>query len=238
MAGVNAHLKNHSKDPFILNRSQAYIGVLIDDLVHKGTEEPYRMFTSRAEYRILLRQDNADLRLTELSNKIGLANKNRLNLVKQKQQNLSELLGKLKKSKLSPDLANPILSSLESATIKEKSSFHQLLKRPEVSISAFNKEMGEEFSFLHDVELETLEQAEILTKYDTYIEKEKLLAEKLINLEEQKLPEKINYQEFPSLSNEAKEKLSTIRPGTLGQASRISGVSPADLSVLMVYLKR
>jgi len=238
IAGINAHLKNNSKAPFLLSRSEAYIGVLIDDLVNKGTDEPYRMFTSRAEYRILLRQDNADIRLTERSYQLGLASRLRLDEVQKKKEALKVVLSELKEKKLRPEEANPVLKSLNSAEIKEKSPLFQLLKRPEVSISALESNFKEKFDFLSNSSKEILEQAEILTKYDDYIEKEKRMAEKLQNMEEQKLPARIDYNKFSSLSNEAKEKLNLVRPQSLGQASRISGVSPADLSVLMVYLKR
>jgi tRNA uridine 5-carboxymethylaminomethyl modification enzyme len=238
IAGINANLKNRSKPPFLLNRSEAYIGVLIDDLVHKGTDEPYRMFTSRAEYRILLRQDNADTRLTEKSYKLGLASESRLKKVNEKKESLEMVLSELKLKKLRPEEANPVLQLLNSTKIKEKSALFQLLKRPEVSISALESHFKKNFEFLSKAPKETLEQAEILTKYDNYLEKERRMVEKFQKLEEQKLPTGIDYEKFPSLSNEAKEKLGLMRPLNLGQASRISGISPADLSVLMVYLKR
>ncbi len=238
MAGINAHQKLNNKESFKLNRSEAYIGVLIDDLVHKGTDEPYRMFTSRAEYRLLLRQDNADLRLTKKSFELGLADKERMETVNKKEEDLEKLLSNLKKEKLNPEQANPILTSLGTSEIKEKSSFQKLIKRPEVSLTDLKKELESSHTFLQNAEIDTLEQAEILTKYDTYLEKERLMAEKLQNMEEKTLPEGFDYQKLVSLSNEAREKLHSIRPQTLGQASRISGVSPADLSVLMVYLKK
>ena len=238
IAGINANRKLSNSEPFGLNRSEAYIGVLIDDLVHKGTEEPYRMFTSRAEYRILLRQDNADLRLTMKGYEIGLADEARMRRAKEKEEGLQRVLTDLKIEKLKPEQANPILKSLGSSEIKEKSTFHQLIKRPEVSIGSLKTGLKGSFPFLEENGRETIEQAEILTKYDTYIEKEKMMAQKLQNLEEKSIPSDFDYADISSLSNEAREKLNLIKPQTLGQASRISGVSPADLSVLMVYMKR
>ncbi len=238
MAGINAHLKNNHREPFVLNRSQAYIGVLIDDLVHKGTDEPYRMFTSRAEYRILLRQDNADTRLTELSHGLGLASEERVEEVRRKDVALQKVLTGLKKEKLAPEKINPILISLDSAEIKEKSTVQQLIKRPEISLIGLQDQLNDHLTFLQDTDPETIEQADILTKYGNYIQKEEAMAQKLKNLEEQIIPNSLDYSQLSSLSSEAREKLSAIKPQTLGQASRISGVSPADLSVLMVYLKR
>ncbi len=238
MAGINAHLKNNRNAPLVLNRSQAYIGVLIDDLVHKGTDEPYRMFTSRAEYRILLRQDNADARLTELSHGLGLASEERVEEVRKKDAALQKVLTGLKKEKLAPEKINPILSSLDSAEIKEKTTVQQLIKRPEVSLLGLQDQLNDHLAFLQNTGIETIEQADILTKYGNYIQKEEAMAQKLKNLEEQIIPNSLDYSQFSSLSSEAREKLSAIKPQTLGQASRISGVSPADLSVLMVYLKR
>lgn len=238
MAGINAHLKNNHNAPLVLNRSQAYIGVLIDDLVHKGTDEPYRMFTSRAEYRILLRQDNADARLTELSHGFGLASEERVEEVRKKDAALQRVLTGLKKEKLAPEKINPILSSLDSAEIREKTTIQQLIKRPEVSLMGLQDQLNDHLAFLQNTGIETIEQADILTKYGNYIQKEEAMAQKLKNLEEQTIPNSLDYSQFSSLSSEAREKLSAIKPQTLGQASRISGVSPADLSVLMVYLKR
>ncbi len=238
MAGINAHRSINEERPLVLNRSQAYIGVLIDDLVHKGTEEPYRMFTSRAEYRILLRQDNADSRLTPIGHEIGLVDDERMNNLTNKVNQIEEALQSLKKEKIKPELANPILESLNSAGIKETTPYYKLLKRPEVGVRDLKSGLEEPPEFFSRLDNIILDQAEILTKYDTYIEKEKILAEKLQNLEDKKIPEEFDFKGISSLSSEAKEKLSNIRPSTLGQASRISGVSPSDLSVLMVYLKK
>lgn len=236
IAGINAHNKAFEKESFILKRSDAYIGVLIDDLINKGTEEPYRMFTSRAEYRILLRQDNADLRLTELGHRLGLASDQRLDKVLDKKNVLKKLLNDLKQKKFSPEAINDQLNDLNTATIREKVSLFTLLKRPEVSIRDINQ-FGEEISqYLKKYEIEVLEQAEILIKYDTYIEKEEKLAQKIDSLENYSIPPNFNYEKVSALSAEAREKLQKVNPKTIGQASRISGVSPADISIIMVYL--
>jgi tRNA uridine 5-carboxymethylaminomethyl modification enzyme len=238
VAGINAYNKVFGKDAFILSRSEAYIGVLIDDLVHKGTEEPYRMFTSRAEYRILLRQDNADIRLTEKGYKIGLAEENRLKRVQQKLKETAEIIEFLKQKSISPDDVNDKLRSMESAELSQSQKAAQLLKRPEMELNVLlnmTDGLKEELSKYSE---EALTQAEILLKYDSYIEKEEKLADKLSNLDNIKLGDWLNYKEIKQLSNEAKDKLNKIKPQTLGQASRISGISPADISVLMVYLNR
>ncbi len=238
MAGINAHQKIHNKEPFVLKRSEAYIGVLIDDLINKGTEEPYRMFTSRAEFRLLLRQDNADLRLTEKSHSLGLADQNRWEQMLNKKQQTEDLIQKLKKIQLRPNEANDSLTSIGSAPIKDKSSLCTLLKRPELSINDFCIFSGEIEAIIKSLPVETVEQAGIQIKYETYIEREKVNSEKMNNLENLKIKPTFDYDQLPSLSSEAKEKLVKIKPQTLGQASRISGVSPADISVLMVYLGR
>jgi len=238
IAGINAYNKVFDKEEFILSRSEAYIGVLIDDLVHKGTEEPYRMFTSRAEYRILLRQDNADIRLTEKGYKIGLAEESRLLKVQEKLRNTAKIIEFLKNKSISPTDVNDKLREMQSAEISQSQKAVQLLKRPEMEL-AILMNMTEDFKEeLAKYSEEALMQAEILIKYDSYIEKEEKLAEKLGNLDSIKLGDWLNYKEIKQLSNEARDKLSKIRPQTLGQASRISGVSPADISVLMVYLNR
>jgi len=238
IAGINAYNKVFDKEEFILSRSEAYIGVLIDDLVHKGTEEPYRMFTSRAEYRILLRQDNADIRLTEKGYKIGLAEESRLLKVQEKLRNTAKIIEFLKNKSISPTDVNDKLREMQSAEISQSQKAVQLLKRPEMEL-AILMNMTEDFKEeLAKYSEEALVQAEILIKYDSYIEKEEKLAEKLGNLDSIKLGDWLNYKEIKQLSNEARDKLSKIRPQTLGQASRISGVSPADISVLMVYLNR
>lgn len=236
MAGINAHRKNTEKEAFVLTRSQAYIGVLIDDLINKGTDEPYRMFTSRAEFRILLRQDNADLRLTEMGHKIGLADDIRLEATLDKRLETAEVIKILKTLKLSPDIANDSLEGFNTAIIKEKISAHQLLKRPQIStesLLSIDPQIGKTLS---KYSVEILEQAEIQIKYETYIEKEEKLVSKISGLENYVLPQDMAYAKISALSSEAVEKLNKVKPETIGQASRISGVSPADISILMVYL--
>ena len=237
MAGINAHLKTNKKDPFVIKRDEAYIGVLIDDLINKGTEEPYRMFTSRAEYRILLRQDNADIRLTELGYGIGLASKESLEQVKNKIQGTKEILDYLQKSSLKPTEINPVLKETGTPDIKENVKAHKILSRPQVSLNNLLKikTLGD---FMGKYSAESLEQAEILTKYSNYIEKEKEQAQKLGKLEGLRIKEDFNYHKIQSLSLEAREKLSNIKPHTIGQASRISGVTPSDISVLLVHFGR
>ena len=239
MAGINAHLKVQEKDPFILKRSEAYIGVLIDDLITKGTEEPYRMFTSRAEYRTLLRQDNADFRLTPKSYEIGLASKERLVNMEKKQAESDAFIHFFKTTSVSPELANPILESKESATVKQSDKMVRMFSRPRITMDDMKK-IPAVFDYIHDNQLsdEVLEQTEIQVKYAGYIEKEKSNADKLNRLEGISIPDNFDYSKLKSLSFEAKEKLSTIRPTTISQASRISGVSPNDISVLLVYMGR
>ena len=236
MAGINAHNKVHGKEPFILKRSQAYIGVLIDDLVNKGTLEPYRMFTSRAEYRILLRQDNADLRLTELGHAIGLASDERLERVLDKKNDLQRLLGELKTMKVVPDIINVGLTALATSTILEKISVEQILKRPEINIENIKDIDHSVAAKLNRYSIEVQQQAEILVKYDSYIDREQKLAEKIESLEHYKIQPDFDYDRVKTLSSEAREKLKKIRPETIGQVTRISGVSPADVSVLTIYM--
>ena len=236
MAGINAHLKVHEKDPLILKRSEAYIGVLIDDLVNKGTQEPYRMFTSRAEYRILLRQDNADLRLTDLGHKIGLASDERLNTMLTKRQQVASLLKELKSTKVDPHVINPGLSILDTSQVSEKISLAQLLKRPQIQVNDLAMLSDDIKLLLRKYPQEILQQAEISIKYDSYIEREQQLVEKIGNLEHYKIRSDFNYDLVKALSSESREKLKKIKPETVGQASRISGVSPADVSVLTVYM--
>lgn len=238
IAGINASLKAQEKDPFLLKRSDAYIGVLIDDLINKGTEEPYRMFTSRAEFRLLLRQDNADLRLTELGHAIGLADDSRLEKVTYKKSETARLINDLKQKKLEPEAINEGLEQIETASIKEKISIEKLLKRPQINIDALRNLNEELNTFFNQFDKNVLEQAEIQIKYESYIEKEQQMVEKLSNMEGFKIPIRFDYLAIPALSAEGKQKLNKIRPETLGQASRISGVSPADLSILTVYLGR
>jgi len=236
IAGINAHRKINEEHPLILKRSDAYIGVLIDDLINKGTDEPYRMFTSRAEYRILLRQDNADLRLTKLGYDIGLASEKRYDQVKKKNNDIHRLLNELKQRKMKPLEINEYLKTHNSNPIKEKKSIYQLLQRPELNINQLiNFGNGLE-SLLSKYDKEIIEQAEISTIYENYIDKEKKLAEKVEHLENYRIQNDFDYTKIKALSAEAIEKLEKIRPQTIGQASRISGVSPADISVIMVYL--
>ncbi|MDO8966559.1 tRNA uridine-5-carboxymethylaminomethyl(34) synthesis enzyme MnmG [Algoriphagus sp.] len=238
VAGINASLKVQEKDPFILKRSDAYIGVLVDDLINKGTEEPYRMFTSRAEFRLLLRQDNADLRLTELGYDIGLASDERKEKMLDKKSNTAKLINDLKQKKLSPDTINQGLHNIGTATITEKISAEKLLKRPQIGIKELMTVDEELSQYLNKYSKDVLEQAEIQIKYDSYIDKEQQMVEKLSNMENYKIPLKFDFLSITALSNEGRQKLNKIRPETLGQASRISGVSPADLSILTVYLGR
>ncbi|MEP0985867.1 tRNA uridine-5-carboxymethylaminomethyl(34) synthesis enzyme MnmG [Ekhidna sp.] len=238
MAGINAHQKIHEKEAFILKRNEAYIGVLIDDLINKGTDEPYRMFTSRAEFRLLLRQDNADLRLTELSNKMGLASNERLNQVQKKREQTEKLTRILHEVQFKPAEAQEHLEALSSAPIKDRSSLATILKRPEITMYDFKIFSGEIEKVLNSFSPEVIEQTEIQIKYQTYIDREQQNSEKMNNLENLKIKKSFDYNQLPSLSAEAKEKLLKIKPETLGQASRISGVSPSDVSVLMVYLGR
>jgi len=238
MAGINAHNKAHEKGPFTLSRSEAYIGVLIDDLINKGTEEPYRMFTSRAEYRTLLRQDNADLRLTEKGYQLGLASEDRYQRMLSKRQQTDALIGKLQLMKVTPDEANPYFASLNASPIREKTTLHQLLKRPDFSLKTLS-ELGEQIGEVFDqYPTDVREQAEIFVKYESYIEKEQQMAEKVSRLENLNINPDFNYDGITALSKESREKLRRIRPATLGQASRISGVTPADISILTVYLGR
>ncbi len=236
MAGINAHLKINAKEPLVLKRSEAYIGVLIDDLVNKGTKEPYRMFTSRAEYRILLRQDNADLRLTEIGHNIGLASVERLSNLNHKKREIETLLELVKKTKQSPESINSTLILAESNEIKEAQSVAQLLKRPELTITIL-KEGNSELKYMLDkFSIEAQEQVEITLKYESYIEREKKVADKIEGLEDYKIKADFDYSKVKALSLEAREKLKRIKPETIGQASRISGVNPADISVLTVYM--
>ncbi len=238
IAGINAHLKLTGQDPFELSRSEAYIGVLIDDLVNKGTDEPYRMFTSRAEYRLLLRQDNADLRLTQKGFDLNLATQERQDRLHQKQLAITNLQKVLKQEVLKPSQANDFLRSNNTAEIHESQSIHQLVKRPELHLSdfiAYYPTFKQKLAQLPD---EEIEQVEIQIKYETYIAREKANSEKVKNLENQLINPDFDYRRIKSLSAEGSQKLSQVKPTTLGQASRISGVSPADISILMVHLGR
>ncbi|CAN5885386.1 tRNA uridine-5-carboxymethylaminomethyl(34) synthesis enzyme MnmG [soil metagenome] len=236
MAGINAHNKVHQKEPFVLRRSEAYIGVLIDDLVNKGTNEPYRMFTSRAEHRILLRQDNADIRLTPAGHALGLADDERLEKVKRKVAETAEIIAYLTNKPIEPAEINNLLVSLGSAPITEKARANQLLKRPNVEIPHLIQAVPSLAQYLNKYQPDSVEQAEIALKYESYIEKEYQMAAKMEELEHYVIRERLDYRTIPALSNEAREKLLRVQPETIGQASRISGVSPADISILMVYL--
>jgi len=236
MAGINAHNKVHGKDPFVLKRSEAYIGVLIDDLVNKGTLEPYRMFTSRAEYRILLRQDNADLRLTELGHKLGLATDERLDKMMDKKNATKELTQELLKIKVEPEVVNGELTNFSTSTIKEKSAVVNLLRRPEIGMKELMKIDSSIANLLNKYSNDVLEQVEIGVKYESYIDREQKLAEKIGNLDSYKIRPDFEYERVKALSAEGREKLKKIKPETIGQASRISGVSPSDISILTVYL--
>jgi len=237
IAGINAHNKVHEKDEFILNRDEAYIGVLVDDLITKGTEEPYRMFTSRAEYRLLLRQDNADIRLTEKAFELGLAKEDRLKRVEEKVAKSQELESFLRETSLKPGVINPILESIESNPVDQAYRASQFLTRPNITLEKLDHiEIIKEFTSQFDDEVR--EQAEVNIKYRGYIEKEKENVAKLNRLENIKIPEDFDYKAISSLSAEAKQKMSKVRPKTIAQAGRISGVSPADINVLLVYLGR
>ena len=241
MAGINAALKVQEKEEFTLSRSEAYIGVLIDDLITKGTEEPYRMFTSRAEYRILLRQDNADLRLTEKGFRIGLASEERMKKVSEKEAKTDELIKVIRKTSIDPERINPILEKKKTSPIKQKVKMDGVLARPFLTIhdlECANDSLKEFIGNIGNEKRDVLEQAEIMIKYKGYLDREKDVADKLSRLEYVVIPDDIDYGKFSSLSNEAKEKLSEICPKTLGQAARISGIKPSDISVLMIYLGR
>ncbi|MCX6231951.1 MAG: tRNA uridine-5-carboxymethylaminomethyl(34) synthesis enzyme MnmG [Bacteroidetes bacterium] len=240
MAGINAHLKVHNKPAFVLKRHQAYIGVLIDDLITKGVDEPYRMFTSRAEYRILLRQDNADLRLTPLSHEIGLASDERMERVKLKKENFDKLQHFLKNQSVDPADINPLLNRMDTPEIVQKTRISNLLLRPQVGIKDLILHTASLQHFLEEISCdeETLEETEIFIKYEGYISKEQEIADKLSRFEDIPLYDSFDYQKLQSLSFEAREKLTKMKPKTIGQASRISGISPADISVLIVYLGR
>lgn len=238
MAGINAHLKINNKAPFILKRSEAYIGVLIDDLISKGTQEPYRMFTSRAEFRTLLRQDNADLRLTELSYKMGLASEQRMAKTIKKQAEVSSIKELFKNTMLEPSEVNPMLLSLNSAQLIEKQRLDKLVLRPNMGIKDLSAAVPKLQSALSVFTNDSIEQAEIQTKYQVYIDKEKELVARMRQMEDLAIPEQFDYSRIQALGIEAREKLNKIRPQTLGQASRISGINPSDVQILMVFMGR
>ncbi len=238
IAGINAHLKINKEDPFILKRSEAYIGVLIDDLINKGTDEPYRMFTSRAEYRILLRQDNADVRLTPKGYSLGLAGEERMFRVKQKAEATQEIVSAFKKQKIEPEDVNFYLLQKSTSEIDERSSLFSILSRPQADIHSMGISLEKANAIISKYDAEIIEQAEIMMKYEGYIAKENLQVEKMSRLEETPIIQHFDYSSIKSLSMEARQKLTRIKPQTIGQASRISGVSPSDISVLMVHMGR
>lgn len=238
MAGINAHRRSKEENPLVLKRSDAYIGVLIDDLISKGTKEPYRMFTSRAEYRTLLRQDNADLRLTEMSYRIGLAGQDRMDRVEKKSSSISNIKDFLNTTSIEPDEVNGWLLSLGSAPISEKQKASRIVLRPDVELNAFMEACPKLKVGLQQYDVESLEQAGIQIKYQVYLDKERELVSRMAQMEELEIPERFDYARIGSLGNEAREKLEKIRPRTLGQASRISGINPSDVQILMVYMGR
>ncbi|WP_126248554.1 tRNA uridine-5-carboxymethylaminomethyl(34) synthesis enzyme MnmG [Chitinophaga rhizosphaerae] len=238
MAGINAHLKVTEQAPLVLKRSEAYIGVLIDDLINKGTDEPYRMFTSRAEFRTLLRQDNADLRLTERSHALGLATDERMARTREKLEGVEKIKSILKELPLEPEEANAWLQASGSAPLTQKQRAHQILLRPGIDIFSMKQHLPKVEKALENYSKEVLEQVEIQVKYDVYIEKENELVQRMSQLEDLMIPETFDYSKLVSLSNEARQKFTRIKPRTLGQASRISGVNPSDVQILMVYMGR
>jgi len=239
MAGINASLKVQERDPFVLTRSEAYIGVLIDDLITKGTEEPYRMFTSRAEYRTLLRQDNADIRLTPLSYDLGLASEKRLKRMEEKHERAEAFVDFFRETSVKPEEINPILEANNSSLMAQSDKMFKIFSRPNISIEDMRKVSSVDAYILENsLDTEEIEQAEIQVKYSGYINKEKNNADKLTRLENIKIPKNFDYSQLQSMSTEAREKLNKIQPVTISQASRISGVSPSDISVLLVYLGR
>ncbi len=238
IAGINAHLKINERGPLILTRSDAYIGVLIDDLINKGTDEPYRMFTSRAEYRILLRQDNADIRLTPIAYKLGLASEERMNRVNEKLQSIEKIMDYFKANSIEPEEINAYLGGSDSSLIIQKTRLSNLIMRPNIDLPGLSKHNNTINNFLSLFDDETTEEAEILMKYEGYIQREHEQVIKMQRLEEVPISENFDFNKLLSLSSEARQKLSRIRPRTIGQASRISGVSPSDVSVLMVYMGR
>ena len=239
IAGMNAHLAVREEAPFILKRSEAYIGVLIDDLVNKGTQEPYRMFTSRAEYRILLRQDNADLRLTPLAHRLGVRGTDiRMDRVRQKEASSAEILKFLQQYSVGPEQINGLLERLESSPIRQKVKLDSILSRPNLSLAELRETLPELQAFLQPFDPEFVDLAEINLKYEGYIRKEQEMVDKMNRLEELRLHDQFDYRQIEALSREAREKLSRLRPRTIGQASRISGISPADISILLVHIGR
>ena len=238
MAGINAHQAINNNEPFHLKRNEAYIGVLIDDLINKGTDEPYRMFTSRAEYRTLLRQDNADLRLTERSFRIGLASQERMTSVIEKKKEVEEIVSRLNNIKFEPPEINDFLLESSSSPVNQKAKAVQILLRPGIRLNDMLNSLVKVKESLGKFTETAMEQAEIQIKYEVYLQKEEELVKKMSTLEEQLIPDSFNYENISSLSNEARQKFKKIKPRTLGQASRISGVNPSDVQILMVYMGR
>ncbi len=241
MAGINAHLKIAGKQPFILKRDEAYIGVLIDDLINKGVDEPYRMFTSRAEYRILLRQDNADFRITEKSYKIGLASEDRYRLLLYKKQKVNELISLLQKTNIEPETLNPYLKKKSLSLIKQKQRLEKVLLRPEIklnNLTSLSKTLSDFVQSITKLKDEIINATEIHVKYKSYIDRERLTADKLKRLEKHNIPKSFDFSKLQSLSTEATQKLNKIHPQNIGQASRIPGVSPSDISALLIYFGR
>jgi tRNA uridine 5-carboxymethylaminomethyl modification enzyme len=238
IAGINAHQKIKDQHELIMKRSESYIGVLIDDLVTKGTEEPYRMFTSRAEHRLLLRQDNADIRLSGMGHQLGLISDERMDKVNQKVANSEAIVQFIKQFSVEPEQVNAMLESVESSTVNQKVKLVQLLSRPQVDIQDLAKAIPAFAEVIHKHSKEVIEQAEIKVKYESYFEKEIEIVEKMKKMEDREINPNFDYQTLGSLSKEAREKLIRIKPRTLGQASRISGVSPSDISVLMVHMSK
>ena len=239
MAGINAHLKVAEKDPFVLKRSEAYIGVLIDDLVNKGTNEPYRMFTSRAEYRILLRQDNADIRLTPIAEKLGMKNmEDRVKRVEEKNEEVKAIDKHVRKTSITPDQINAYLEKQGSKVLSQQVKLHSVLMRPNISLVGMREVLPELDQELSKYTPEVVNLAEVGLKYEGYIRKEQEMVDKMNRLEEVVIKSSFDYDALQSLSAEAREKLNKIQPRTIGQASRISGVSPSDVSVLLVHMGR
>ena len=238
ISGINAHQKIHEKDDFVLKRSDAYIGVLIDDLINKGTNEPYRMFTSRAEYRLLLRQDNADIRLTEIGHRLGLADNYRLEKVKIKIKSTESIIKYFKKTSVTPNDINPFLRTIGTSEINQNYKLEQIIARPQVAMKDLSKSIPSLDNFISQFDEESKIQSEILLKYEGYIEKEQLMVEKMNRLEDLRISDSFDFNNLNSASIEAREKFNKHRPRTVGQASRISGISPADVSILLVHLGR
>jgi tRNA uridine 5-carboxymethylaminomethyl modification enzyme len=241
IAGINAHINCHGGNPFVLHRDEAYIGVLIDDLITKGVDEPYRMFTSRAEYRILLRQDNADERLTKRSYDLGLATAYRLELLQKKEEEVNRLINFVSNFSIKADKINPFLEKMGTSKLNRGVKLIDLINRPQLDILSMANGVSalkEELDNIKDRKEEVIESADIMIKYDGYIKREKMMADKITRLEDIRIKDKFNYQEIQSLSTEARQKLSSINPETIAQASRIPGVSPNDISVLLILLGR